>query len=505
MKKHHKSKKIKIIKLNASTHNKTKKHKRVIHRKNGKYSKKGGEAIAAGSYGCVFRPPIRCNTGEEPKRTHISKLMYNDETVIKEKEEMDKVKEIIKTIPNNDKYFLVMDTTVCDPGVLTDENLKMFDEKCDLFTEEGINSRTVNTNLAKLKLINMPDGGMEIDDYIQNLLLSTNKLEKYTSFIKINTSLIELLNNGIVPINNTGLNHMDIKGNNMLVDSVGRVRLIDWGLASKNDGLTVPRELTNHSLHFNVPFSNLFYNNHLKEWLPKEYAKIKASSKLYNSKSGQTELLKIVALNLVNHIIEYNKTSGHYKTIISILHFIYKIYALDNGYNTIDYNILIQTTIIEYLQSVLLAYVDDNGNFKDVDYFYEVFAKNADIWGFLMGYIYIIEKGITYGNNNRVEYMIDKDIMHSICRILLKYCYSTEYAIKPINVSELSKELESLNTISRDILKQTIKINGNANPGANPSANPGTNPSATQLKTETQPRNLEYLNESGNLVEDISE
>ena len=190
------------------------------------------------------------------------------------------------------------------------------------------------------------------------------------------------------------------------------------------------------------------------EWLPLEYAKIKASSSLYNSKSGQTEILKIIALNLLNHIINYNKTSGHYKTIISILHYIYKIYAVDNGYNTIDYNVLIQTTIIEYIQAVLLSYVDDNGNFKDVDYYYDVFSKNVDIWGFLMGYIYIIEKGINYSNDKFVDYMIDKDILSSICRILIKYCYSTEYAIKPINVSELSKELESLNTIARELMKQ---------------------------------------------------
>ena len=111
----HKSKKNKVINVNSLNHKRTKKHKRGSHsknnknNKNNKYSKKGGEAIAAGSYGCVFRPPLRCNTGEEPNRTHISKLMYNNETVIKEKEEMDKVKEIIKTIPNNEKYFSRVD------------------------------------------------------------------------------------------------------------------------------------------------------------------------------------------------------------------------------------------------------------------------------------------------------------------------------------------------------------------------------------------------------------
>jgi hypothetical protein len=305
--------------------------------------------------------------------------------------------------------------------------------------------------------------------------------------MKINSSLIDLLNNGIVPINKNGLNHMDIKGNNMLVDSTGHVRLIDWGLASKNDGITIPHEVTDHTLHFNNPFSNLFYNNFLKQWLPLEYTKIKTSSKLYNSKSGQAELLKIIAVNMVNKTINYNQSSGHYTSIVSILHYIYKIYALDNGYNTIDYNVLIQTTMIEYIQSILLAYVDDNGNFKDVDYFYDVFSPNVDIWGFLMGYIYIIEKGIVYEANNNVNYLIHKDIMNGICRILIKYCYSNEYATKAINVSELSKELESLNAISKELMKQPIKTKGITN----------------QMK-KTPATKLDDVKPTGILVEDIS-
>ncbi len=80
---------------------------------------------------------------------------------------------------------------------------------------------------------------------------------------------------------------------------------------------------------------------------------------------------------MVNAVIEYNKTSGHYTSIISILHHIYKIYAIDNGYNTVDYNVLTQNTIIEYIQSILLTYVDDNGNFDDNKYFYEAEYKEA--------------------------------------------------------------------------------------------------------------------------------
>ncbi len=89
---------------------------------------------------------------------------------------------------------------------------------------------------------------------------------------------------------------------------------------------------------------------------------------------------------------------------------------------------------------------------EDNKYFYEVFTKNVDIWGFLTGYTYIFEKGVVYDDKGNATYLISKDIVDSICRILLKYCYSSEFAVKPINVSELSKELESLNKIANKFI-----------------------------------------------------
>ncbi len=62
--------------------NKKKSTNHNITVKNIKKNKKGGEAVAAGSYGCVFRPPIRCNDSSTPYNpSYISKLMYNDESV----------------------------------------------------------------------------------------------------------------------------------------------------------------------------------------------------------------------------------------------------------------------------------------------------------------------------------------------------------------------------------------------------------------------------------------
>ena len=148
---------------------------------------------------------------------------------------------------------------------------------------------------------------------------------------------------------------------------------------------------------------------------------------------------------MINKSIE--KTSeGHYDYIISgILHDIYKIYAVKNTYNRLDYNVLSYNVLIEYVHAVLLMYVDENGNFNETKYFYDVFVKNVDIWGFLLSYVPMMEHGLGH---------FHIDLINGVCRILLKYCFSTEFATKPIDVAELVLDLRSLSMIASDIGKK---------------------------------------------------
>jgi len=432
---------------------KTKKRERKdkINKKN-KKTRYGGRAIASGSYGCVFDPAIKCANSEIPyNNKNIAKLMFTKETE-SELIEMAKVKKIIDRIPNKDHYFLLSNTYQCKPDKLTEEDLVTFDKKCRLFTKRNINSTNVNKEeiLSSLSLIVMPNGGLNIDKIIQAILQLPEK-DMYKTLIDVNKALIELLVNGIVPLTAMNFNHYDIKSGNILMSDDGHARLIDWGLSGENDGTHVPETIQDRSIAFNMPFSGIFFNNFVKKWLPTEMSKIKGSKILKNKASGQSELLKIVATNMINESIA--KTSeGHFGYITSnILHDIYKIYAIKNEYNRIDYNVLSYNVLIEYIEAVLLKYVDENGNFNDVNYFYEVFTKNVDIWGFLLAYVPIIEFGAA---------IFHHDIINTVCRILLKYCFSPEFATKPIIVSELVMELESLtDVINERIMKsQSRKI-----------------------------------------------
>jgi hypothetical protein len=131
------------------------------------------------------------------------------------------------------------------------------------------------------------------------------------------------------------------------------------------------------------------------------------------------------------------------------LHDIYKIYSSSNKYNRLDYNVLSYNVIIEYIEAVLKTFADENGNFNDVKYYYEVFVHNVDIWGWIMTYSPIIEEGVG---------KIPEDVMNGLCRLLLKYCFSPEFAIKPIVLADLVADFSSLNSIMN---KTTVKISNN--------------------------------------------
>jgi serine/threonine protein kinase len=424
-----------------------------LYKKTYKKSKKrfGGKAVDAGSYGCVFKPAIKCaNPSSVPYDSKsISKLMYSEDTEA-ELIEMAKVKKFISTIPDKEDYFLLSNTYPCKPNQLNEEDLSTFDRKCRLFTKRGITRENVNQNLNKLSLLVMPNGGLNIDKFIQAILELPEK-DMYPMFINLNKSLIKLLTNGIVKLNEKGFNHYDIKSGNILMGEDGHARLIDWGLAGENDGVHVPETIQDRSIAFNMPFSGIFFNNFVKKWLPVEMNAIKGSNNLKNKTAGQAELLKIVAVNMINESIN-NTSEGHFNYITeNILHDIYKIYAVKNEYNRIDYDMLSMNVMVEYVQAVLLKYVDEYGNFNDANYFYEVFTKNVDIWGFLIAYVPLIEFGTT---------IFYPELINGICRILLKYCFSTEFATKPIILSELVMELESLNNIvnARTFKPQSKKL-----------------------------------------------
>ena len=178
----------------------------------------------------------------------------------REYQEIHHFQKILSSIPNYTHYFLLNDFTLCEPAPLTNEDLQNF-ENCRALKKDNINEKNINQSLDKLLALTMPDGGIAVDDYIR-------KITKYSDFIELNNRLVDLLNQGIVPMNHKHIYHSDIKDSNVLVQEQETLytRLIDWGISVEyQPNGKFPDLWTNRPFQFNTPFSTILFSDLFKE------------------------------------------------------------------------------------------------------------------------------------------------------------------------------------------------------------------------------------------------
>lgn len=380
---------------------KTRKYKsssrRVGQKRNHTRRKQGGKVIGSGGYGCVFRPALRCSGTRKRASKTISKLMLN-KYVKREYMEITKYLPILQKIPNYKNYFIIEGANICQPAPLTPMDLSNFDTKCKVLKKRDINSTNINKNLDKVSCINLQDGGVELGNYIYSGLSLDGMKD-------LNERMIQLLVNGILPMNKYHVYHADIKEANIVVDASKYVRLIDWGLSMyTSSGKNIPDVLQNKPLQYNLPFSIILFNNTFKTMYS---TFLKTTTHLDNNSLGGF---------LKEYVEKWNKKrgKGHIKTITSI-------WSGITGKQHIQ-----ESIIIPYLSAVLLEYTR-NGEFDKIGYFKNVFLKLLDLWGFIICYSAFLETG--YKNEK-------------INNLILNYLYRTP--TENINIDELVHDLKNI-------------------------------------------------------------
>ena len=360
--------------------------------------------------------------------------------------EIEKYKNILNVIPNYDNYFLLNNFQLCKPVKLTSYDLKGFQKKCKPLKKKGINVKNINESLDKVMSINMPNGGIDVDNFIEKYFTSND-------IIKLNNSLIELLIKGIVPMNKLNVYHCDIKDANVLVqinETMLKTRLIDWGLSflynKKHNG--IPRKLYRRPFQFNVPFSSILFN--------KDFIQLYNNFLEVNINPDYYQIREFV----INYIFIWNdiRGPGHLSAINNIIKklTIKDLTAIKKNRikeHFIEYDFTYYY-IIEYLSKVLEKYTN-NGTFNLMIYFENVFLKNIDIWGFTMIYIVLYEYLYTSFdelNHNQMEFI------SKIKYIIIHFLYETPTT--PIDISSLVKELTNLNKVIEmfDIEETSKKI-----------------------------------------------
>jgi hypothetical protein len=394
-------------------------------------NQKGGKVIASGGFGCIFYPSLKCEKQDVTDNNKISKLMTTKHAE-DEYKQINKYNNILKVIPNYENYFLLNDFVLCKPNQLTKEDLNGYKKQCKPLNKKGITYQNINKSLDKVMTINMPNGGINVKQFIRSYFVSSN-------IIKLNNTLIDLLVNGIVPMNKLHVYHCDIKEANVLVqinETTLITRLIDWGLSvTTTNSEKIPLKLYRRPFQFNVPFSSIFFN--------KEFMKLYNNFLELNLNPTYFQIREFV----INYIFIWNdiRGPGHLSTINNIIEKL-TIKDLTSIKKTkvkqhfIEYDFTYYY-IIEYLSKILEKYTD-NGSLDIMSYFENVFIKNIDIWGFTMIYIVLYEYLYnTFDDLN--EYQME--FITKIKYIIIHFLY--ENPLEPINVSSLVNELTKLNTI----------------------------------------------------------
>jgi len=362
--------------------------------------KQGGKVIGSGGYGCVFRPALRCNRTRKRAANTISKLMLNKH-VNREYTEITKYLPILQKIPNYKNYFIIEGANICQPAPLSQSDLIMFDAKCKPLRKKEIYAKNINQNLDKLSSLNLQDGGVELGTYIYSDLSLDGMKD-------LNTRMIQLLVNGILPMNKYHIYHADIKEANIVVDVRSKyVRLIDWGLSmyvTTASGASIPSVLRNKPLQYNLPFSIILFNSTFKTMYS---AFLKTTNHLDNNS---------ISVFLKGYIGKWNKKrgKGHIETITSIWRNV-------TGKQNIQDSI-----IIPYLSTILLEYTR-NGQFDSIEYFKNVFLKLIDLWGFIICYSAFLE---TSYKNEKIN------------NVIINYLYTKP--TEPINIDDLVYDLKNV-------------------------------------------------------------
>ena len=403
-----------------------------------KKKKKGGSVSSSGGFGCLFIPNLKCKNKMTVKKgeKYVSKLMMKKYAQM-EYELINKFKNILQVIPNYDDYFLLKNISVCyNLQEITNDNLLDFDEKCKPLYKNKITSKNINDNLDKIAFLNMPNGGIDVDDYLSD--------KKGKDYIKFNNSMLKLLKNGIEPMNNLGVYHNDLKGSNILIDDSKKdnikARIIDWGLSFiyyKSSESTIstisdiPSNITNRNIQFNLPLSIIMFQQ-------KFILKYEEYIKINDNKEKD---------NLTNFILNYSKYNfetngnGHMEYVEKILYLLFINDNIDENITPEKYvEIKIKEYYVNYFYEILISYTNINGILEIEKYFNDVFIKNLDIYGFIVSYVYILED--LFNNYNKLNE--SGIILYNKIKIIFLECLFSN-STKIINKNELINSLKSLN------------------------------------------------------------
>jgi serine/threonine protein kinase len=196
--------------------------------------------VAEGTYGCVYRPPIKCKNGIKYPVGKISKLMTR-RAAMKEENEY----KLIKKADKKQKYYPGSPIR-CDPDPVDAIN-EMTPGECKLFEKDPV--------INKYSLLIYNDGGHDLKQFVDIELdryLAAGSQEQTDKFFLNAYNLFQ----GIKLFLSNDILHHDIKPQNIVFESANhRFNYIDFGLIEQKSKLvkSIISGINHESFHWSYP------------------------------------------------------------------------------------------------------------------------------------------------------------------------------------------------------------------------------------------------------------
>jgi len=396
-------------------------------------NKDGGEALASGGFGCIFKPALKCK-GSSERTDGVSKMSVEQHGK-QEMDEITKIRNRLKTIKGYDKYYL-LDVNMCKPDKLSKDDLKKFNDKCYALTRYNINEKNINNRLGGLTILNMPNAGIDLKDW----LVVDGVITREKMFL-LNKIIIKLLKNGVRPMNEKGVIHNDLKDRNIMVDENDNARVIDWGLAGVVNNNKVPTEIMNRPLQFNTPFSSMIISEEFKLNYDVFLQRVKDGIILFNKMNVRNYIIN-------EYLIKLARYYGYYDDNVILFNMIFSPGISEETFlsevkreNLIEYGYYLYY-LSNYITEILMKYTTDNMTFNLDKYFMEAYLFNSDVFGIMTVYYNFFEVKL---ENINLNDELKKIYLNRIRSLLIENTYSN--GGEKIDIKKLINDIEELSKL----------------------------------------------------------
>lgn len=444
----------------------------------------GGAALAAGTYGCVFKPSLRTAAAPSRRPDYVSKLMLTQDAV-KEFEEVRALIPLLTAIPNYQQYFVFPEVPPSKPLPLTSSDKQNFEVCTNLEdallggskrkrAETSITADNVNAHLDKLAVLDQPDGGISVEAMLDAGM-------SVDTFVAFNTSLIRLVQ-GIAAMNQRGVVHLDVKSPNMVYRAdLGLTRLIDWGLARQEEALVTNDDDagTDEPFYFimaNTPPGLMIAPSAIVQRMeqlviPLPYTQAHAAAAIALSLIACKQANDVLNNpGYVNHVTFIHARlqemlmylGGEERRVLmqaarDVQAMIPCIQSLEQRKAAEKMPDLALAMLYLHMREILTTFMvlmRSSANNRAVvilrgAYIQRVFMHNCDVHGLLLQYFELFKYDTIQTSRTR-----QNEMRTAAAQLLFKYYVSAEYAGRPYNISALTADMEKLNlyvTESEDV------------------------------------------------------